>query len=868
MRLDTLTIKGVLAFDEERRVAFRDLPQGLIALRGKIGEGKTAVLEAPAAAIFRTFPSREKKPPFDYATRSDAFIEQTFLLEGRGLYRARLNLDGPHRKQEAVLLRRDPDGSEAHISDRQSLKSYDAAIADLLPPLPDLLASVLAVQTRRGSFSEADRAERRVMLQTLLGLDSYEQLAERARGSVAMVVEARAKAEAALDRLAHEDRPDADADYDHRLIDLGGQIARVEDRRTILQRMLTTAEDALAELEGDARAFEGAFARHRAAEQTIALRGAERDGVERARTRAEEEAQGERARQIQTHANWIARNLTAQRDTSVYQAEVARLTGALTRTVDGLRARIAKNRDELLGREAAIRAAAAEYRTVDQTLAEERRLSGTVTTAIDGYAAAERVLQASLHDLEKKADQLARAQADAALLDTVPCGGTGDFAACEFLTKAQQAKRDIDHQIDPRPLIGRTTTQLAALQLELTTARAELSQRVATISGLVARLGTLKPDADREPYLDAATEKITGYEQAIGEAERQHAEDLKGALDRSAAGVARLQREAVHQEEEHAARLATQDAQAAARRESLDAQLVALRDAIDGAVFEREQEHAAMVATEHAAARANGAALTLGGIRTEWDQTTETRATLHSRRTALLAEQAAWEIRQRRIADAADHVARLNAEEHEWAQLLSACAREGLPTLEIDAVGPRLTDLFNDLLLASYGGRFTGQLVTQAIKAGGKVSKSGATHNEVIEFKIYDQKRGAAERDLHDLSGGQKVVVEEALRSAIALLVNARTTTPMRTCWRDETTGSLDPESAIAYVAMLRRVQEIGGFYHLIFATHSPACWNLADSQLIIADGDITVALPPYADATEAVPVLWTPPALGEVFVG
>jgi exonuclease SbcC len=847
VRLDTLTIRGVLAFEEERRIVFRDLPEGLIALRGVIGGGKTTILEAPAATVFRGFPSREKKPPFDYATRSDAFLEQTFLLEGRGLYRARLNLDGPHRKQEAVLLRREPDGSEVFVSDRQSLKSYDAAIAELLPPVSDLLASVLAVQTRRGSFSEADRAERRVMLQTLLGLDSYEEKAERARGALAMVVQARTQAEAILDRLAHEDRPDAETTFTDRLVGINAQITRVDERRAALQRALTHAEDALAELEGDARAFEGAFARHRAAEQTIALRTAERQGVEATRTRSGQEAQEERARLVQTHAKWIARNQEDQADQSVYLAEVARLKGALARTVEAAQGKIAKNRDELLSRAAVIRAAVVEYRTAGEALEHARRLSNGRATAIDGYAAAERVLQGTLFELEKKADQLARAQADALLLANVPCHGVGEYAACELLTNAQRAKLQIEALADTGARITSTTAQHAVVQAQLETARADQAATVRTIADLERRRAQVETDASLAPHLDAATEKIKGYEQTIAEAQRQHQEELKGAADRREAEVARLLREAAHQKEEHAARLRTHDAQWLARYESQNAQLLALQDAISVAGIDRQQEAETMAATRDAAAQANAAALTLHGLRSEWDETTEARATLYSQRTTLLAEQAAWEVRQRRIADAADHVARLNVEEHEWAQLLSACAREGLPTLEIDACGPRLTDLFNDLLLASFGGRFTGQLVTQAIKAGGKVSKSGATHNEVIEFKIYDQQRGGAERDLHDLSGGQKVVVEEALRSAIALLVNARSTTPMRTCWRDETTGSLDPDSAIAYVSMLRRVQEIGGFYHLIFATHSPACWNLADSQLIVADGDITVALPPYA---------------------
>jgi exonuclease SbcC len=125
--------------------------------------------------------------------------------------------------------------------------------------------------------------------------------------------------------------------------------------------------------------------------------------------------------------------------------------------------------------------------------------------------------------------------------------------------------------------------------------------------------------------------------------------------------------------------------------------------------------------------------------------------------------------------------------------------------------------------------------------------RDGSTHREVVEFKVYDHAKGGAERDLWDLSGGQKIVVEEALRSAIALYVNERLATPMRTCFRDETTGSLDPESAVAYMAMLRKFYELGHFYQLIYASHSPDSAALADAQIVFtAEGEFEVRYPPF----------------------
>jgi ABC-type lipoprotein export system ATPase subunit len=66
--------------------------------------------------------------------------------------------------------------------------------------------------------------------------------------------------------------------------------------------------------------------------------------------------------------------------------------------------------------------------------------------------------------------------------------------------------------------------------------------------------------------------------------------------------------------------------------------------------------------------------------------------------------------------------------------------------------------------------------------------------------------------------------------------------------FRDETTGPLDEVNAAAYVTMLRRVREIGGFAQILFITHDEAA-DLADAQIRLADGQPKIFLPPFAEA-------------------
>jgi exonuclease SbcC len=195
------------------------------------------------------------------------------------------------------------------------------------------------------------------------------------------------------------------------------------------------------------------------------------------------------------------------------------------------------------------------------------------------------------------------------------------------------------------------------------------------------------------------------------------------------------------------------------------------------------------------------------------------------------------------LADLQARIAELDTEWIAWQQLCKMLSRDGLPVLEIDAAGPAVTSYMNDFLNVCYGPRFTGELITQQAKADGKGLK------ETFDLLVFDNKRGGEQRAVSLLSGGEKIIVSEALMNAIALYMNTRSPQPIRTCWRDETTGPLSAANCARYVAMLRRVHQLGGFHHTFFVTHNPEAAAMADAQIRIADGKATIVEPPYSEA-------------------
>jgi DNA repair exonuclease SbcCD ATPase subunit len=231
----------------------------------------------------------------------------------------------------------------------------------------------------------------------------------------------------------------------------------------------------------------------------------------------------------------------------------------------------------------------------------------------------------------------------------------------------------------------------------------------------------------------------------------------------------------------------------------------------------------------------------LAETRGRWDATTAILARVEAGYADLERRRAEMTAKLRRLADVDTTVKTMGDELLEWQFLTKGLGRDGLPVLEIDAAGPTISAYTNELLTACFGARFSVELVTQREKADGK------GHVDDFSIQVFDNAAGGDPRDIADLSGGEQVIVAEALMNAISIYVNTTSPIPVRTCWRDETTGALDPENAQRYLAMLRKVQELGGFHHVFFISHNPDAAAQADAQIRVANGTAAIVLPPFA---------------------
>ena len=163
---------------------------------------------------------------------------------------------------------------------------------------------------------------------------------------------------------------------------------------------------------------------------------------------------------------------------------------------------------------------------------------------------------------------------------------------------------------------------------------------------------------------------------------------------------------------------------------------------------------------------------------------------------------------------------------------------EGVQALMLDAAGPEITTITNELMHRAFGPRFTVRFDTV------KRSADGKRDLEAFDISVLDSappsglpREGPAE----SFSGGERVILSEAIGLAISTIACRRTGTDGATLIRDESGAALDEASARAYVAMLRYGAEMIGADKILLVSHSSPVWDLCDARIVVEAGRVRV---------------------------
>jgi exonuclease SbcC len=171
----------------------------------------------------------------------------------------------------------------------------------------------------------------------------------------------------------------------------------------------------------------------------------------------------------------------------------------------------------------------------------------------------------------------------------------------------------------------------------------------------------------------------------------------------------------------------------------------------------------------------------------------------------------------------------------DWTRLGEDLGRNGLQAAEIDAAGPELTAITNDLLHSCLGPRFTVEIQTTRLDSKGKKEL------EALPIICLNSERGY-EGDVRTLSGGERALVGEALQLGLTVLVCGRRGMDQEiTLIRDEPTAALEPSDADIYLGSMRMAAAIVHARQVVVISHNPRVAELSDVRLQVAGGAISI---------------------------
>ena len=801
MRFDEITLRGFGPFDQELTLNLREREGTVVAVTGPNGSGKSSILELLTGALFRRMPTRGALK--DFATSRDAFVE--VRLQNGAPWTVRQRVDAVSGKGDAEVL--DAKGQPVLASTK--VREADAWIADHFPSADVLYASAFGAQGSQG-FLDLDPTARKRVILTTLGHTHLEQLAkaagERARN-----------AKIGLDTLVARIADERERG------DLEGAKARLADAREgreVAEHAVDKARKALEEATAARNAY-----RERAAAQ------AEQDAKRRELVEGLRAERSKRADLIER----IKNNETLLRQADAIRKAVDDAERLQTELAD-----IDAQRQDLDRRARDANAAASEA----ESLAKSARRAGS------GACKTAQRLRERLAD--RKAMELA----------------AGALAAREEAVVA--AKKALDEA-------EAEVARLEALRLEGKDRRiAGLRGGLTYLAGeLLGELGApqhaervLADDNRLAEELSNAPDAIAKAQAARGTAERdlKHADREALASRAAAETLQELNRVAAELEEAEgvaaarAGEAADLDATMTARHEeanNIRGQLANMRPRIDrlhadmreadrlarrlpkleaceARLEELRPQHEAVVATLTRLEEELGQ-LTQAEPLGEEPSTTEADHDVKRAEGTLRSAEAEVAVREAEVATAkasAERVAALErdrstAEEAlaDWRLLERDLGRDGVQALEADAAGPELTELANDLLHNCLGPRFSVRIETVRPKKAGKGEREGCW------VTVYDAERGR-EDDAKTFSGGERVLVGEAVNLALTMLGVRKAGLTEPTIIRDETGAALDGERGRAYVAMLRRAAQLVGAPQVLFVAHDPALWEMADDRI------------------------------------
>lgn len=800
---------------DEIAINFDEFDQGLIALSGKNGKGKTTLIEnchAYAQLLTRKGTLKE------HFRLKDSFREVIYRDERTGAEkRFLIQIDGATKSG----------GSKYFIFDRASgspdwipapgidgnLAPYEEAVMAVFGPLELYLRTAFITQRPNKDapdLTEATKGEKKVLFANLAGLDYLQQFADNAKKEA--------------DRVSSESH-DAEIKI--------GMLERAVEGKQEVSSGITLLSERLKTLEAyvEETKTSGTAAIIRVEKLTIAA-NAERSRAQRAN---ELELSLGRVRQeiAELDGSIAGLELLASKR-SEYEAAIKRYD-ELQKTIDNetMKHQVVETRNQakINAFREKMDAFNAQKREIEQKIADakdelrerERELEAGNSKKLTDYQTALEAFNAKRRTLEQEVVQteraLAKAQADynqiqgeirfahsAAPEINEGCPTCGQKLPAdkiaELTRKREEALQRIGmFEVDAESLnsaIASSMARLEALRADLETFDETKPEPEAP--------DTLPADDETSKRIETLTVELAGLDYSAPTQDQLETFDSI-ALNEASTELAGIRIEEIR------ANL-TRAAESSVRIEGLRAQIVSKnREIVEK---QGELDEVLRNANPDSIADLEAGQKELADLTEKYRQLTADLASNQASLDAQKKRLAEIEAQETELDTLKESVKSAKTEFAEWDLLRRAFGPDGIQALELDALAPGIADVANEILEKSFGTRFRVEFRTTRIAGAGKNTK------QVEDFQIIVIDTEDGEETLLEMkSGGEAVWIKRAIYSAFAIIRARNTGFRFLTCFQDESDGALDSDAKIAYHAMLEAEHDTAKLKHTIIITHS-----------------------------------------------
>jgi exonuclease SbcC len=775
---------------DEIEIPFSCFSPGLVTLVGKNGSGKSTLLDNMHPYL--ELPSR-KGSLADHFFLRDSFREFVFELAGKQ-YRSSILIDARTGKIESYIYENSAPLNDGRVS------TYKKEVERLFGSPQVFFNSVFVAQGSSG-VTALSAAKRKELFIELLGLNVYDRYVQYSKHHGDELEKSIAAKLAVLEQLEKDLVQKSDTEE---------TINRIEQALLALRAEITLEESRRDNIEAE-------------------LRGAQERAAARIQLKRQRESLEE---EITAMAHECAVAETDHlKERSLLETKATELTKAITFST------------KILSRKSEIDAHLAELRSLrenDQTLcASERALSALehaeaqarleherlwaayyrsealIRQEEDRALADERRLEL-LRQTERETvrQQLQTAQASASLIDETPCRPyDGLVERCKLLTNAVEAQKQVPALLSRLRVLEHSNGKEDPEQAVLRSVLEQIARKKSDLEGSKPQEFTQEHFTARKKAISYDEKQHKEIQERISGLERQKWEHLREQLSVAQSVVAEKQ----HALADVTERLRATEARYISLAEKLERQLKSKRDELRG-LSELGQEE-----TEELRLRSEREE-----VGSKLESLRKRELNLHGQLAA--AESVLERLKRKLIEQQEAQVELLNlkTELEHWQLLQRACSKDGIPALELDAAGPGISSVANELLASTFGARF--QIAFETTR----ISKDRKKQLETFNIAVYGED---GEKRIEDLSGGERVWIERAISEAIAIYMSNRSGNALLTTFQDESDGALDPENRWNYFALLRESFRIGRRHFTFVITQSPDVWSEIEQRIHLEPG-------------------------------